>query len=82
MSDIRSWLKEFLTEFMTIYKSETCLWKKKSKEYSNRNFKTQAYGKLTNVVKTVYPEGNREWVVNRIQSLRGSFRKELQKVQE
>jgi hypothetical protein len=52
------------------------------KEYSNRNLKTQAYKKLINVVKTVYPEANREWVMNRIQSLRGLFRKELKKVQE
>jgi hypothetical protein len=81
MSDIQSWPKEFLTEFINMYKSEMCLWKIKSKKYSNRNLKTQAYEKLINIMKTIYPEANREWVVNRIQSLCGSFHKELKRVQ-
>jgi hypothetical protein len=34
MSDAQNWPKEYLTEFINIYKSETCLWKIKSKEYS------------------------------------------------
>jgi hypothetical protein len=61
---------------MNIYKSETCLWKITSKDYPNRNFKTQAYDKLNNSVKTVYPQANRT------HSLGGSFHKELKRVQE
>lgn len=80
MSDIRNWTKEFLTEFINIYREEPCLWKIKDKSvYTNRNLKTIAYNRLADYSKTVYPEANRTWVVNRIQSLRGSFSKKFNK---
>lgn len=83
MSDIRNWTKEFLTEFINIYREEPCLWKiKDRKVYTNRNLKTIAYDRLTDFSKTVYPEANRAWIVSRIQSLRGSFRKEFNKCYE
>lgn len=83
MSDIRNWTKEFLTEFINIYRGQPCLWKIKDKKvYTNRNLKTIAYDLLTDYSKTVYPEANRAWVVSRIQSLRGSFRKKFNKSYE
>lgn len=83
MSDIRNWSKEFLTEFISIYREQPCLWKIKDKKvYTNRNLKNMAYEKLAIFAKTVYPDANKTWVVQRVQSLRGSFRKEFNKWNE
>ncbi|KAK4877088.1 hypothetical protein RN001_009594 [Aquatica leii] len=35
--------KQFLTEYIKLYRSFPCLWKINSKEYSDRNVKSQAY---------------------------------------
>lgn len=83
MSDIRNWSKEYLTEFTSIYREQPCLWKIKDKWlYTNRNLKTMAYEKLANFAQTVYSDANKTWVVQRVQSLRGSFRKEFNKWNE
>lgn len=52
----------------------------KSKEYLNKNLKSAAYDELIDLCKTIHPEANRDFVVKKIQGLRGSFRKELKKV--
>lgn len=80
MSDTRYWSKEFTTTFIEKYREYPCLWKLKSKEYLNKNLKTAAYDNLVELCKPVYPEANRDFVVKKIQGLRGSFRKELKKV--
>ncbi|KAL4085210.1 hypothetical protein QTP88_027069 [Uroleucon formosanum] len=41
-----------------------------------------SYDELVDLCKTVYPEANRDFVVKKIQSFRGSFRKELKKVED
>ncbi|CAI6377402.1 unnamed protein product [Macrosiphum euphorbiae] len=82
MSDVRCWSKEFLTDFLNIYKSFSCLWKSKSKDYSNKHLRNDAYDEMVNFCKPSFPEANREFVVKKIQSLRGSFRKEMKKVME
>lgn len=81
MADTRYWSKEFMTNFIEEYKSHPCLWKIKAKEYTNKNLKNEAYEKLVNMCKNVFPEANRDFVVKKIQSMRGSFRKELKKVE-
>ncbi|KAJ8971541.1 hypothetical protein NQ317_014973 [Molorchus minor] len=43
MADIRSFSKDFITEFIELYKAYPCLWKTKSKDYMNRNKKNEAY---------------------------------------
>lgn len=71
--------KEFLIEFIELYKSFPCLWKVKSKSYSDRNAKNQAYDILVDKMKTIDPEANRESVCKKINALRTSYRKELKK---
>jgi len=78
MSDTRYWSKEFTTTFLKKYREFPCLWKIKSKEYLNKNL--TAYDELIDLCKTIYPEANRDFVLKKIQGLRGSFRKELKKV--
>lgn len=82
MADSRYWSKESITSFLDLYKSYPCLWKIKSKEYTNRNLKNAAYNKLVEFCTTVNPEATRDYVVKKIQSFRGSFRKELKKIED
>jgi hypothetical protein len=39
MSDLRTAPREFLSEFIDLYRENQCLWKIKSKDYSDRNEK-------------------------------------------
>jgi hypothetical protein len=82
MADSRCWNKEFLTEFINEYRLHPCLWKIKSKDYSNKYLKNEAYEKLVAFCKAIFPEADRAFVTKKIQSLRGSFRKELKKVMD
>lgn len=79
MADIRHVTKEVLTEFIEIYRSHPALWKVKSKEYSNRNLKNLGYDALVQFYRKVDPNADRDLVSKKIQSMRGSFRKELKK---
>lgn len=72
--------KQFVTEFLEIYKSNPCLWKIKSKEYSDRYAKSQAYDVLVKKMKEVDKNADRETVVKKLNNLRTTYRKELKKV--
>ncbi|KAF6217089.1 hypothetical protein GE061_001442 [Apolygus lucorum] len=80
--DIRHTTKEFMTEFISIYREHPALWKTKSKEYVNRNLKNVGYDALIELYKKVDPDADRDLVSKKIQSLRGSFRKELKKFEK
>jgi len=74
--------KTFVLEFLDLYKSFPCLWKIKSKEYSNRNIKDQAYEVLIEKMKEIDKNANRDAVVKKINSLRSAYRKELKKIKD
>ncbi|XP_031335792.1 uncharacterized protein LOC116165467 [Photinus pyralis] len=80
MSDLRGITKEFLTEFILLYRSFPCLWKTKSKEYMDRNKKNDAYKILTEKLKEVEENATKEAVKTKINTLRGGFRREMKKV--
>lgn len=82
MADSRYWSKEVMTNFIEIYKCHPCLWKIKSREYTNRNLKNAAYDKLVEFCKNFNPDANRDYVVKKIQNFRGSFRKEMKKMED
>lgn len=82
MTDSRYWFKEVTTKFIEIYESHPYLWKIKSGDYTNRNLKNAVYDKLVEVCKIINPEANRDYAVTKIQSFRGSFRKEMGKMEE
>ena len=56
------------------------LWKVKSKEYSDRNVKSQAYNILVEKMRTVDESANRETEVKKINSMRTTYRKEFKKI--
>lgn len=77
--DIRQISRQFIREFLEIYKAQECLWNVKSEYYSNRLMKEKGYSVLIEKMKEVDENADREMVVRKIDSLRGSFRKELKK---
>lgn len=79
-SDLRLMSREFLVEFINLYRENPCLWKVKSKEYSDKLKKNEAYEVLIRKLKEVDQAANKDAVIKRINSLRTCFRKELKKV--
>nr|CAH7765399.1 unnamed protein product [Callosobruchus chinensis] len=63
-----------------MYRSFPCLWKVKSLEYADRDKKNKAYGELLKKWRDIDPSANLDSVKRKIDSIRGSFRKELKKV--
>ena len=72
--------KDFLLEFIELFRQEECLWKLKSKDYYNRSKKDASYGTLIGKVQEVEPDATRDTVVKKINNLRSAFRKEHKKV--
>ncbi|KAG5871300.1 hypothetical protein JTB14_030422 [Gonioctena quinquepunctata] len=59
-----------------------CLWKVKSKSYSNRHEKNKAYEKLLLFYKQTDPNATIDSVKKKINNLRCTFRKELKKLRK
>lgn len=72
----------FLTEFIELYESQPCLWKIRSKDYTNRKKKSKAYELIINKYREYGEEVSRDVVVKKINSLRSCYRKEKKKVLE
>ncbi|CAJ0967372.1 unnamed protein product [Ranitomeya imitator] len=66
-----------------MYRSLPCLWKIKSKDYSNRYMKREAYEKLVAVYREFHPTEtvDENIVRKKIQALRTVFKKEVNKVE-
>ncbi|XP_066947912.1 uncharacterized protein [Macrobrachium rosenbergii] len=82
MADLRQCSREFLTEFIALYESFPCIWRVKSKDYSDRDKKGKAYESLMEKFKEIDKNANRDMVVKNINSLRSVYRKELAKVND
>lgn len=80
MADLRQCSREFLTDFISLYESFPCIWRVKSKEYSDRDKKGEAYERLVEKFKEIDVNASRETVVKKVNSLRSVYRKELAKV--
>lgn len=74
--------KQFLIEFIEEYRKFSCLWRVKSNECRDRNMKNKAYSHLLDKMREVVPECTNNTVKNKIDSMRGSFRKELKKIKD
>ncbi|XP_045462484.1 uncharacterized protein LOC123672443 isoform X1 [Harmonia axyridis] len=75
--------KDFLIGFIEIYRQNTCLWKMKSENYSNKISKKKAYKALVDYSKGKLDDQNVDtnWVKKKIKIIRNSFRKEYKKVE-
>ena len=57
-------------------------WRVSSPEYTNKNNKRSGYQQLVDYSKTFFPNADQEFVKQKIQNMRTSFRKEVKKVQD
>ncbi|XP_069618525.1 uncharacterized protein [Ranitomeya imitator] len=75
--------QDFVRALIEMYRSLPCLWKIKSKDYSNRYMKREAYEKLVAVYREYHPTEtvDENIVRKKIQALRTVFKKEVNKVE-
>lgn len=74
--------KIFWTSFISLYRENPCLWKIKSKEYSNKPMKNAAYQKLVEKCKEINADADLKYVRKKIDSLRAGFRREMKEKQK
>ncbi|XP_073450203.1 uncharacterized protein [Aquarana catesbeiana] len=72
---------DFLPYFIDMYRDMPCLWKVKSKEYSNRSKRDEAYKQLAELCTAVYAKADEKYVKGKIANLRTVFKKELHKIE-
>ncbi|XP_071053516.1 uncharacterized protein [Onthophagus taurus] len=72
--------EEVMREFIDIYKENECIWKLKSKDYTNKSLKEEAHKKLVEKLTEVDSNAKKEDVIKKINSLLSCFRKEFKKV--
>ncbi|XP_074036734.1 uncharacterized protein [Leptinotarsa decemlineata] len=81
-SDLRHFSKAFMTDFIELHKSFPCLWKTKSRDYKDRNKKDSAHMVLLKKLQEIEPNATKKTVTAKINSIRGSFRREMKKIEE
>lgn len=74
--------KEFIVEFIEVYRGLPALWDVKCKDYSNRVKKGEQYDVLIEKYRERYPDAEKQEVVKKINSLRTNFRKELKRIRD
>ncbi|XP_075045590.1 uncharacterized protein LOC142104773 [Mixophyes fleayi] len=70
-----------MKDFIETYRVDPCLWKAKSKDYSNRMMRNVAKQELVKACLPYHPGATVEWVKSKIQNLRTVYKKELNKVE-
>ncbi|XP_004535935.1 uncharacterized protein LOC101459501 [Ceratitis capitata] len=70
----------FWIEFIQLYESKPELWKRNSDVYKDRDAKKFAYVELVEKMQEVYPNADAELVKRKINILRSSYRKMLNKI--
>ncbi|MCL4145992.1 UNVERIFIED_CONTAM: hypothetical protein GTU68_055907 [Idotea baltica] len=74
--------KEFIVEFIEVYRGLPALWDVKCKNYTNRAKKGEQYDVLIQKYRKRYPNAEKQEVVKKINSLRTNFRKELKRIRD
>ncbi|KAH8280801.1 hypothetical protein KR054_004549, partial [Drosophila jambulina] len=72
--------KQFLTEFIYCLKNEPALWQAKSEAYKNKNMRNKGWEMLLRKLQEVEPEATIDTVKIKVNSLRATYRRELQKI--
>jgi hypothetical protein len=60
-----TWSKDFLLDFIELFRQEECLWRVKSKDYFNRSKKDSSYQILIGKLQEVEPDATRDTVVKK-----------------
>ncbi|KAK5643440.1 hypothetical protein RI129_007285 [Pyrocoelia pectoralis] len=77
--DVLSLHQKFIRELLNLYRDLPAVWKVKSPEYKNKDLKRESYDILVQKCREYVVDADREFVKNKINSLRTSFRKEYKK---
>ncbi|KAI5701163.1 hypothetical protein M8J75_006631 [Diaphorina citri] len=72
--------RSFLPSFIDLYRQQPCLWRVKCKDHSNIDKRNLAYNVLLEFTKTHIPECDSAYVKKKIDTMRGSYRREKKKV--
>ncbi|XP_055844806.1 uncharacterized protein LOC129911143 isoform X3 [Episyrphus balteatus] len=72
--------KNFILEFIQVYRSLPALWNVKSRDYSNRNLKNEQYETLLKKYNEKYPEATKKELSQKINALRTNYRRELKRM--
>ncbi|XP_068108876.1 uncharacterized protein [Hyperolius riggenbachi] len=78
--DAKQGKREFITNFIALYRRHPCLWKYSSPEHSDREMSNRAYEELVDFYRTVHPAATVKTVKRKIQSLLAGHRRHLNKV--
>ncbi|XP_066951270.1 uncharacterized protein [Macrobrachium rosenbergii] len=73
--------KQYWEEFIELYRQHPCLWKMKSKDYSDKGKRNKAYNVLAEKLRERDATATRVTVAKKINNLRSCFRKEIKKVE-
>ncbi|CAK1590956.1 unnamed protein product [Parnassius mnemosyne] len=82
MADLRKYSRAFVTEFIELYRELPSLWMVKSKDYSNRDLKSQSYEILVGKFKEVEPNADRDFVLKKIKNMRDVWRRQHEKIEK
>lgn len=67
--------RDFVLAVIDLYKELPCLWKSTDAEYHDKVKRNLAMDQLVDLFKTVDPSANKDLVMKKLSSMRGSFRK-------
>ncbi|KAL1452266.1 hypothetical protein WDU94_006554 [Cyamophila willieti] len=71
---------QFLRNFIELYRNHPCLWQIKNPNYGNKLMRKGAYEELVELTKSIVPDCDEDYIKKKIDSLRGSYRRETKKV--
>lgn len=72
--------RKFTLELIEIYRTLPALWKKKDKNYYDREIKRKQYGILLRKYREMYPNAEQKDIRSKINSLRNNYYTELKRV--
>ncbi|XP_068081935.1 uncharacterized protein [Anabrus simplex] len=72
--------RDFVLEVIESYRNHPCLWQVTHADYHDKVKRNNAVDQLVQLFKTKDPEANRETVLKKLSSMRGSYNKELRKI--
>ncbi|XP_049295608.1 uncharacterized protein LOC125770249 [Anopheles funestus] len=82
MADLRLFSRDFIAEFIEMYKQFPCLWNVNSKEYTDRMKRKLAYDALVMKYQEVHKTATKEEVKKKLYGLRSSYRREMMKLKK
>ncbi|XP_053668322.1 uncharacterized protein LOC128718727 [Anopheles marshallii] len=82
MADLRLFSREFIAEFIEMYKRFPCLWQVNSKEYTDRTKRKVAYDVLLTKYREVDKSATEDEVKKKLYGLRSSYRREMIKLKK